>query len=287
MATTAKNHSQTARSRKAVKPKKPYPEFPLTPHASKKWCKKIRGKLHYFGSWDDPEGALREWVAVKDDLLAGVDPNRNAGRQRVVDLGEAFMDAKKQKQIDGDLSQRALNDYHDACKRFIGFISKTRYLDTLSVDDFAQYRASFPATWGPTRINNEIARLSTVLNFAYQNELVDAPIRTGENFKRISQKKQRLHKAKQPKKLFSAKEIHQLIAAADFQLKAMILLGINCGYGNADCGRLEIPMIDFKRKWMEGLREKTAIERAAALWPETIKALTFAIENRNGNEPPS
>ena len=48
--------------RRAGKPAKPYPEFPLFPHATGRWAKKIRGKLHYFGPCSDPNGAVQKYL---------------------------------------------------------------------------------------------------------------------------------------------------------------------------------------------------------------------------------
>src|SRR5215469_13285003 len=84
-----------APSGKPAKPSKPYPEFPLTPHPAGYWCKKIRGKLHYFGPWDDPDGAQRKYLEQKDALHAGRKPGPDPEALTVKDVANAFLNAKK------------------------------------------------------------------------------------------------------------------------------------------------------------------------------------------------
>src|SRR5262245_23683258 len=85
------------------KPAKPYPEFPLTPHPNGTWCKKILGKLHYFGTWDDPQGALDQYLKQKDDLHAGRKPRPDQDATTVKNAVNAFLNAKKDLVDSGEL----------------------------------------------------------------------------------------------------------------------------------------------------------------------------------------
>jgi hypothetical protein len=76
------------------KPQKPYPEFPLFPHSTKRWAKKIRGKLYYFGSWDDPNAALQKYLNERDDLYAGRKPRTSPDALTVRKLLNRFLTAK-------------------------------------------------------------------------------------------------------------------------------------------------------------------------------------------------
>src|ERR1017187_4092945 len=94
-----------------VKPAKPYPEFPLFPHATGPWAKKIRGKLVYFGPWDDPDGALAKYLEQKTDLHAGRKPRPDADVLTVKELANAFLNHKTTTMVTGELSIHTWNDY--------------------------------------------------------------------------------------------------------------------------------------------------------------------------------
>src|SRR5881409_137273 len=100
----SESHStpQPARS----KPAKPYPEYPLTAHPAGYWCKKIRGKIHYFGPWDDPDGALAKYNEQKDALHAGRTPRPETEGLTVKELANTFLNRKQALVDSGELKQR-------------------------------------------------------------------------------------------------------------------------------------------------------------------------------------
>jgi len=61
----------STKKQKRTKPKKPRTDFPLQPHATGRWAKKFKGKLHYFGPWEDPDLALRTGLDDNDGILTG------------------------------------------------------------------------------------------------------------------------------------------------------------------------------------------------------------------------
>lgn len=114
--------------------------------------------------------------------------------------------------------------------------------------------------------------------------LIDRPVRFGPEFKRPSTKTKRLQKAKRDlehgKNMFSAEELRRMIDTAGVPLKAMLLLAVNCGFGNSDCGMLPLAALDLERGWMDYPRPKTGMPRRAKLWPETVQAIKDAIDAR-------
>jgi hypothetical protein len=60
----------------------------------------------------------------------------------------------------------------------------------------------------------------------------------------------------------------------------MILLGVNCGFGNGDCAGMVFEGLNLESGWLDCPRPKTGIPRRCPLWPETVTALRAVIVGR-------
>jgi hypothetical protein len=158
---------------KLGKPAKPYPEYPLTAHPAGYWCKKIRGKLHYFGRWDDPDGALEKYLEQKDALHAGRKPRPDPDTLTVKDAANAFLNAKQALVEASELSPRTWAEYKVMADEMVAHLGKQRLVADPDPEDFASLRNKLARKWGPHRLKKAVQYIRSILKHAYDADLID------------------------------------------------------------------------------------------------------------------
>lgn len=282
--------------RKTDRPKKPYPDFPLTPHASGKWMKKILGKIHYFGRWAKVENgdlvrvegdgwkeALDLYKSQADDLHAGRTPRtQQAAGLTVGDLCNRFLTAKLRKRDAGEIGPRMFIEYKETTDLLVATFGSRRLVDDLAADDFEQLRTIMAERWGPVRLGNVITRVRSVFRYGTDNGLVEKTVRYGTEFRKPGKAVLRRHKSKNGGKMIEAEPLRQLLDSlkSNHQLRAAVLLGLNCGFGNNDVATLPMSAVRLERAIIDFPRPKTGIARRCLLWQETVAALRVVINSR-------
>jgi integrase len=254
------------------KPQKPRADFPLFAHDRGKWAKKIKGKLVYFGRWDDPDGAEAEYHRFlgRTDKVS-VDRKSVPGAITLADACNAFLAAKDTAAKAGTISPRTFLEYKLTLKRLVDFLGRATPAASVTPASWAAFRAHRSAKLGIVAIGNEVTRIKTMGNWLYASRLIREPIHFGPEFRKASAKSLRKHRRESGAKLFSAAQIHALLDEAGTQMRAMILLGINCGFGNTDVCTITRGAI--KDGWIDFPRPKTEVGRRIPLWKETLEAL--------------
>ncbi len=274
---------------------KPYPEYPLTPHRhARQWCKKIKGKIYYFGPLSDPKAALERYLNDRDYLFAGQRPPQDGPAGLTVqEMVNGFLTSKKRMINTGELQPRSFLDYYDACKMLVTYFGKTTAVKTLTPAEFAGLRKSLTKhngsgkSVGLVTLKNRIGRCMAVFRWAMDNRLVDK-IYFGTEFKPPSVKAIRIERSKKPARLFTVEEVRRLLEECPtIHLKTMILLGINCGLGNHDVSDMEISHANLDSGWLNYPRIKTGIDRKAKLWPETVESLRQVLAKRKQPQDPA
>lgn len=271
------------------KPDRPRKDFPLGAASNGQWCKKIRGKIHYFGVWSNPAAAEDEYLRVKEYLQAGrLPPSKTQAGLTMLALTNEFMNAKRRQRDSSELSPRTFIDYHQACDSMLTHFGKTRLVEDIAPSDFESYRGELAGRGGLHFIAKRVQTTKTMFFWAYKNELIQKPVRFGESFRRPSLKSMRIKRAKSQHehglKMLEAAEIRSILETAKPQLKAMVLLAINGALGNSDVANL--PQSAIKGGWLQYPRVKTGVDRRIPLWPETLQAITEAsLTRRKAKDP--
>lgn len=264
----------------STKPRPKSEDFPLWQRKDGRWCRKIRGRVHYFGY--DKEAARDEWLRVKDYLLAGREPPPKDAPEAVTleVLVNEYLNSKAADVRAGEFAANSLQNAFLACEKIIAHFGRHRVVTDIGKVDFTGYRdALVNAGYAPSTVAQHVTHVKTLFRWGHEAELFENLPKFGKKFKG-NKNSSRRQSGKAPVKMFEPAEIRAMLKAAGVQLKAMIHLGCNCGFGNFDCAQLPQSALDLQGGWVTFPRPKTGVDRRCALWPETIAALRAAIANR-------
>ncbi len=241
-------------------------KFPLTLHRTGQFCKKIKGKLYYFGT--DRQKALQRYLEQATCLHAGKAPAPRSSQNglSIKILCNQYLDHQESRAEIGEIQLIQVSDQILLLRHFVRFVGPNRPVSDISTIELQNYRKKLvKARKSPNTINNRIAAVKAMYNWAVDNEVID-------NAPRLKAVK-KVTPPKQKRPTFTASQIHKMLHNASPQMEAMIWLGLNCGFGCTDCGELKWMNVDLQNGRVDFPRGKTGIGRNLPLWSETVRAL--------------
>src|SRR5262249_25950208 len=146
------------------------------------WCKKIRGKLHYFGPWANPDAALAKCLEQKDALHAGRTPRPDPESLSVKDVANLYLNAKQEAVEAGELSPRTWADHRSIMDMLVEGMGKHRIVTALEPQDFSALRTKLAKRNGPARMCTVVQIIRCAFKYAYESGMLDRPMRFGPAF---------------------------------------------------------------------------------------------------------
>ena len=266
---------------KRKKPSKPKGS-PLTAHPNGQWSKKHKGTPYYFGVWEDHDAAVERFNHEWPYIVQGkTPPPLEAENGFTLELlANTWLDARKKDVSEDRLSPRTWDEYRRVGQFVCDTLGKTRPPLSLTRGDFTRLHQDARKVWRGSRITNFVNYTKQMFRWGEDLDVIDHLPKFGRQFRALPKKDQREIRHKTGKLMFTPDECHKLLEAASIPMRAMILLGLNAGFGNIECSDLEQYEFDLDAGIVDTIRPKTKIWRRAALWPETVDAIRTAIAIR-------
>ena len=156
-------------------------KYPLTLHSTGQFCKKIKGKLYYFGT--DKKGALERYLEQAAYLHNGKGSkpklSNNLSLKTVCNL---YLDHQESRTAIGEIKPRQVYDQTGLLRDFVKYIGPNRIVSNISTIDLQNYRKKLIKIGkAPNSINNHISAIKAMYHWAMDNEVID----TAPNLKAI------------------------------------------------------------------------------------------------------
>jgi integrase len=240
--------------------------FPLTLHPTGQYCKKIKGKLYYFGS--DKSDAFQRYLEQASFLHLGRASGHAVGQDNITvkTLCNLYLEHQCDAVQAGQMSASHYKDQVHSLRLLTRFLGQACTIGQIATLDLQNYRRKLLRSYkSGSRINLHVAIMKSMFHWAKKNDVL-------EHIPNIdSVGKVKIAKVERP--VFTRDQALMLIEAADTKMCAMIWLALNCGFGCTDCAELRWTHVDFEHGRVDLARTKTGISRNLPLWPETIAAL--------------
>ena len=162
--------------------------------------------------------------------------------------------------------QATLHSYKDWLGRFLRDYPKLMAED-FTVEMFADWKLSLRRRkYALESINHYLTAVRSMYSFAEEAELIARTPR----LRRVKNESRARNRSNE-KPIYISEQITRLLEYADLQMGAMIILGLNCGFGPKDIRDLTWDNISKDKVTLT--RSKTGIGQSFLLWPETLDAL--------------
>lgn len=246
----------------------------LTAHSRGAWCKKINGKMKYFGKWRNPDpddafarAALKRYLALAQANVDGVAVVIAPADVTVGLLVNHWLTDREEAVGDGELTSTQFMHYRRLGKEIVEALGGKNTIASIGPDDMKRLRDSFAGN--PTTRGSKIRWARGCFNWGL--EYYGVRPRYGGMFSAPAKAAVR-----RAKKLFNPPKPHEILAVlkvATPAVRCFTLLGLNCAFGQMDCATLPVVAVDYETKRIHFPRGKTGIERFCPMWPETVAAM--------------
>lgn len=248
------------------------------------WCATVGGRKRGLGGDRD---AAEERL---DELLqADVEGRAPRGPVTVADLYGEHVAHQHGRAEAGDIKPREFADVRRALDHFVAAVGEGALAAEVGPRQFTDYHRKLVATYGPDQVKKRVHAVRRMFEHAADLELVPHRANFGPEFRPSGSRQ--LAKAKARGRTVDrtplrSRQVRELVRSADQPLRAMILLAVNCAFGNTDCGLLTLDKLhlrverdadgkvtratghhDFRRP------KNPLVDRRCPLWRSTVLAL--------------